>query len=214
MILDFLWLYVVAGNIFIYKRSFINLFLLPKVYTVNMVGFFLPIVPLLFIFSESVYARTDGIKNFLAIALPAPIMLSFVYLTELLVYWMVDPSVKTLAFPPMGLFSSVLERNPVDYIFLYILHTCAWGYVLTLFGLAVYLRTKSQFYAIIMAFLLSRLSTYIPIVFCNVKVSVLGYIIPQLPYEISQMEDDLCTGITQILVVFIASIVLKSKKSN
>ena len=215
VMLDFAWLYIVNGNIFIYKRSFINLFLLPKVYTVNMVGFLLPIVPLLFIFSKSVKEDYNGVKYCMVMALSAPVMLAFAYLAELLLYWVIDPSVKTLAFPPSGLFSSVLETNPIGYIFLYIVHICVWGYVLTLFGLAVYQRTKNEFYAVVMAFLLSRFSSYIPVVFCNIKVSVLSYIVPQLPYEKSQMEDNCYTGMMQVLVVFIVSIILMMvKRSN
>lgn len=214
-IFNFISLYFVAGNVFTYKRSFINLFLLPKVYASNIIlEFLLPVIPFIFLFSKRSDIEIGRAKDYLSAAFCAPIMFGSAYLLELFVYCIIDPSIKSLAFSPTGLFSSVLESNPVGYIFLYIMHVCAWGYVLTLFGLAVRYRTNSQYYAVVTAFLLSRLSSYIPIVFVNIKVPVLGYLIPQLPFETAQMEDSWFSDFTQLLFVFAISIILIKNKET
>lgn len=214
IIIDSIWLYIVAGDVINYKRGFINSFLIPKVYTTNILGFLLPFLPFCMLFSKRIKLEVYHLKSCLCMALSASTMFLFAYVLELLIYYIIDPSIKKIAFPPTGLFASVLMTEPLAYICLYIIHICVWGFVLTLFGLAVFKQTGNQFYAVIAAFLASRLSIYIPIVFGNIKISIFGYIIPQLPFEISQIEDSWFANLIQIGFVFIISITLLNAKKK
>lgn len=213
VLLDTVLLYIIAGNIFIYKRGFVNLFLIPKLAKTNIVGFFLPIIPFCLLFSHKENIIKHNVKDSIKVALYAPIIISFAYIVELILYFLIDPFAKNLAFLPSGLFSAILERNSVLYIFIYILHVCIWGYAITLFGLSIYHQTHNQYCAIAASFLVSRLSEYIPIVYGNLRVNIIEYLIPQLPFEISHVSDKLFPNLSQIVFLIFISLKFLRKPS-
>jgi len=208
IIISCLSLYIIAGDVFRYKRGYLNLFVFANINSIYVLDFILPILPICALIGEKKLHKDN---NSFTLAIYGPAMVGIAFIIELILFILIDPTQKEV-LNITGLYSNVFNISPIGYILCFIFHNCLWSYAFTLFGISIGM--NDHFNAVIYPLLLSRISTYIPSVFNGKRIFILEYLLPQLPFNISQMSENIIANLSQVIFVIWISIIIIYKKTK
>ena len=212
-----LTLYTNIGDFSAFSVGYPNLFIYANAFGSNIIWILAPAIPVLIVtnrIKEELIADKLQLKKIFYYSVIGASVFFVAYIIELILFFIIDPA--NIAFPIrlLGMYAEVLSNSSLLFVGCYIIHVIVWSFAFAFFGIVVFIRLNSPFYAVLFPIIVYRITTYFPVSNPYTRITILEYILPNFPFEITGFDSSLIENAIQFICLFSVSIaiVLNTKR--